>query len=36
MAALWRAAGIGQVTERRMSFGAGLVMSGVRDGVIAP
>jgi demethylmenaquinone methyltransferase/2-methoxy-6-polyprenyl-1,4-benzoquinol methylase len=32
MAALWRAAGIGQVGERRMSFGAGLVMWGVRDG----
>jgi demethylmenaquinone methyltransferase / 2-methoxy-6-polyprenyl-1,4-benzoquinol methylase len=29
---LWRAAGIGQVSERRMSFGAGLVMWGVRDG----
>jgi demethylmenaquinone methyltransferase / 2-methoxy-6-polyprenyl-1,4-benzoquinol methylase len=29
---LWRAAGIGEVGERRMSFGAGLVMWGVRDG----
>jgi demethylmenaquinone methyltransferase/2-methoxy-6-polyprenyl-1,4-benzoquinol methylase len=28
--ALWRQAGIEQVRERRMSFGAGLVMSGVR------
>ncbi|HET8980275.1 MAG TPA: class I SAM-dependent methyltransferase [Solirubrobacteraceae bacterium] len=32
LAALWRAAGIGQVAERRPSFGAGLVMWGVRDG----
>jgi demethylmenaquinone methyltransferase/2-methoxy-6-polyprenyl-1,4-benzoquinol methylase len=30
--ALWRAAGIGEVRESRMSFGAGLVMWGVRDG----
>lgn len=30
LAALWRRAGIGQVRERRMSFGAGLVMWGVR------
>jgi demethylmenaquinone methyltransferase / 2-methoxy-6-polyprenyl-1,4-benzoquinol methylase len=30
LAALWQQAGIEQVTERRMSFGAGLVMSGVR------
>jgi demethylmenaquinone methyltransferase / 2-methoxy-6-polyprenyl-1,4-benzoquinol methylase len=29
---LWSEAGIGNVTERRMSFGAGLVMWGVRDG----
>jgi demethylmenaquinone methyltransferase / 2-methoxy-6-polyprenyl-1,4-benzoquinol methylase len=29
--ALWRSAGIGDVHERRMSFGAGLVMWGVRD-----
>jgi demethylmenaquinone methyltransferase / 2-methoxy-6-polyprenyl-1,4-benzoquinol methylase len=29
---LWEAAGIANVVERRMSFGAGLVMSGVRDG----
>jgi demethylmenaquinone methyltransferase/2-methoxy-6-polyprenyl-1,4-benzoquinol methylase len=32
MAALWRAAGIRHVRERRMSFGAGLVMWGARDG----
>jgi demethylmenaquinone methyltransferase/2-methoxy-6-polyprenyl-1,4-benzoquinol methylase len=30
--ALWRAAGIDQVQERRMSFGAGIVMSGVTRG----
>jgi demethylmenaquinone methyltransferase / 2-methoxy-6-polyprenyl-1,4-benzoquinol methylase len=30
--ALWRAAGIGEVSQRRMSFGAGLLMWGVRDG----
>jgi demethylmenaquinone methyltransferase/2-methoxy-6-polyprenyl-1,4-benzoquinol methylase len=29
---LWRTAGIGAVGERHMSFGAGLVMWGVRDG----
>jgi demethylmenaquinone methyltransferase/2-methoxy-6-polyprenyl-1,4-benzoquinol methylase len=29
--ALWRAAGIERVHQRRMSFGAGLVMAGVRD-----
>ena len=29
---LWRAAGIRDVRARPMSFGAGLVMSGVRDG----
>jgi demethylmenaquinone methyltransferase/2-methoxy-6-polyprenyl-1,4-benzoquinol methylase len=29
--ALWRAAGIGDVRERRMSFGAGLVLTGVRS-----
>jgi hypothetical protein len=28
--ARWRAAGIGQIHARAMSFGAGLVMSGVR------
>jgi demethylmenaquinone methyltransferase / 2-methoxy-6-polyprenyl-1,4-benzoquinol methylase len=28
----WRAAGIGAVAVRRMSFGAGVVMTGVRDG----
>ncbi len=32
LAALWREAGISQVTVRRMSFGAGVVMIGVRDG----
>ena len=30
LAALWSAAGIGAVGVRRMSFGAGLVMWGVR------
>ena len=30
--ALWRAAGIGGVVDRRYSFGAGIVMSGVRGG----
>jgi demethylmenaquinone methyltransferase/2-methoxy-6-polyprenyl-1,4-benzoquinol methylase len=29
---LWRAAGIGAVTVRRMSLGGGVVLSGVRDG----
>ena len=28
---LWRAAGLGDVHERRMSFGAGLVMCGTRN-----
>ncbi|MGH2856291.1 MAG: class I SAM-dependent methyltransferase [Solirubrobacteraceae bacterium] len=32
IAALWQAAGIGEVRARRMSFGAGLVVWGVRDG----
>jgi demethylmenaquinone methyltransferase/2-methoxy-6-polyprenyl-1,4-benzoquinol methylase len=32
MSALWRTAGMRGVHERRMSFGAGLVMWGVRDG----
>jgi len=32
MAALWRAAGISDVRESHMSFGAGWVMWGVRDG----
>jgi demethylmenaquinone methyltransferase / 2-methoxy-6-polyprenyl-1,4-benzoquinol methylase len=32
LAKLWNNAGIRVVTQRRMSFGAGLVMSGVRDG----
>ncbi len=31
LAGLWRAAGIGHVEVRRPSFGAGLVMTGVRD-----
>ena len=30
--ALWRAAGLRDVRMRRLSFGAGLVLSGVRDG----
>lgn len=30
--AVWRDAGIADVRERRMSFGAGLLMWGVRDG----
>ncbi len=30
--ALWRSAGIAQVTQRDMSFGAGIVLTGVRDG----
>lgn len=32
LAALWRAAGIENVRERRYSFGAGIVMSGMRAG----
>jgi demethylmenaquinone methyltransferase/2-methoxy-6-polyprenyl-1,4-benzoquinol methylase len=32
LAGLWRAAGIRDVSERHPSFGAGLVMWGVRDG----
>jgi demethylmenaquinone methyltransferase / 2-methoxy-6-polyprenyl-1,4-benzoquinol methylase len=32
LAAMWRASGIGDVHERRLSFGAGLVMWGVRSG----
>jgi len=32
LAGLWRNAGIRQVVRRRMSFGAGLVMWGIRDG----
>ena len=32
LAGLWRAAGIEQITDRRMSFGAGIVMSGVKIG----
>jgi demethylmenaquinone methyltransferase/2-methoxy-6-polyprenyl-1,4-benzoquinol methylase len=34
--ALWGAAGICNVRQRRMSFGAGLVTSGIRDGDRAP
>ena len=34
--ALWRTAGIGDLHERRMSFGAGLVMWGTRGGDSAP
>jgi hypothetical protein len=30
LATLWRGAGISDVRERRMSFGAGLVMIGIR------
>lgn len=36
LSALWSAAGIREVREQRMSFGAGLVMSGVRDGHDTP
>ena len=36
LAALWRAAGIGEVRELRLSFGAGVVMWGVRNGIGAP
>jgi demethylmenaquinone methyltransferase/2-methoxy-6-polyprenyl-1,4-benzoquinol methylase len=32
LTAVWNAAGIRDVVQRRMSFGAGLVMWGVRDG----
>jgi demethylmenaquinone methyltransferase/2-methoxy-6-polyprenyl-1,4-benzoquinol methylase len=32
LGALWRAAGIGEIRQRRMSFGAGLLIWGVRDG----
>jgi demethylmenaquinone methyltransferase/2-methoxy-6-polyprenyl-1,4-benzoquinol methylase len=32
LSARWSAAGIRELREQRMSFGAGLVMSGVRDG----
>ena len=32
LSALWSAVGIREVREHRMSFGAGLVMCGVRDG----
>jgi demethylmenaquinone methyltransferase/2-methoxy-6-polyprenyl-1,4-benzoquinol methylase len=36
LASLWRRAGIDDVRERRMSFGAGLVMWGVRGGKRTP
>jgi demethylmenaquinone methyltransferase/2-methoxy-6-polyprenyl-1,4-benzoquinol methylase len=36
LAATWRDAGIGDVSVRRMSFGAGVVMIGVRDGRPTP
>ena len=36
LVALWEAAGIREVRLRRPSFGAGLVMWGVRDGGRAP
>ncbi len=36
LSALWRTAGIEAVRELRLSFGAGLVMWGVRSGVGAP
>ena len=32
LTALWSRSGIGEVQERRLSFGAGLVMWGVRNG----
>ena len=32
LSALWRSAGVHDVREQRLSFGAGLVMSGARDG----
>jgi hypothetical protein len=35
LGALWNGAGIGDVHRRSMSFGAGLVMWGVADGVTA-
>ena len=31
LVALWRAAGIEEIRDRRMSFGAGIVLSGVKD-----
>jgi demethylmenaquinone methyltransferase/2-methoxy-6-polyprenyl-1,4-benzoquinol methylase len=34
--AIWRAAGIGDVHEQRMSCGAGLLMWGVRRGAVTP
>jgi len=32
LAGLWRRSGIGEIEQRRLSFGAGLVMWGVRNG----
>ncbi len=32
LAELWRGAGIGQAEQRDLSFGAGVVVTGVRDG----
>ena len=32
LTALWRRSGIDEVQERRLSFGAGIVMWGVRNG----
>jgi demethylmenaquinone methyltransferase/2-methoxy-6-polyprenyl-1,4-benzoquinol methylase len=34
LVALWRTAGIRDVAQRRLSFGAGVVMWGVKDGVL--
>jgi demethylmenaquinone methyltransferase/2-methoxy-6-polyprenyl-1,4-benzoquinol methylase len=31
LAAVWHAAGIERITDRRMSFGAGVVMSGIKE-----
>ena len=34
--ALWRTAGIGDAVQRNLSFGAGIVVTGVRNGTEAP
>jgi demethylmenaquinone methyltransferase/2-methoxy-6-polyprenyl-1,4-benzoquinol methylase len=34
--ALWRDAGIAEATQRDLSFGAGIVLTGVRDGAESP
>lgn len=34
--ALWRDAGIAEVTQRQLSFGAGIVLTGIRDGTERP